>query len=266
MANPPHQTTKARRADYGLSFPSTEDEIINDIYVEEIPVIQNRHLTESEGSNPSASKIKKRKWGNPDPSAEVVALSPAQLQDFEKFPCDICDSSFPRMQNLRFHYTTHNVHHKLPQKNASGEPRKKKYALKSDLDAHQKKCGTKNYECNLCGSKYSRIDRFEIHKVKCRSEGPMPNEIMQISREKVSEVKDVPVPESSVSFGPSSPLSTNYIAQEFERCERFEIPEFNTLEQLQSRIQMSDSSQQHALDVDSYQEKSIWDLNYWDVI
>lgn len=43
----------------------TEDEIINDIYVEEIPVIQNRHLTESEGSNPSASKIKKRKWGNP---------------------------------------------------------------------------------------------------------------------------------------------------------------------------------------------------------
>lgn len=94
----------------------------------------------------------------------------------------------------------------------------------------------------------------------------MPNEIMQISREKVSEVKDVPVPESSVSFGSSSPLSTNYIAQEFERCERFEIPEFNTLEQLQSRIQMSDSSQQHALDVDSYQEKSIWDLNYWDVI
>lgn len=135
-----------------------------------------------------------------DPSAEVVALSPAQLQDFEKFPCDICDSSFPRMQNLRFHYTTHNVHHKLPQKNASGVPRKKvytcpdlncvhhnptralcnigaikkhynrkhteksltcdqclqKYALKSDLDAHQKKCGTKNYECNLCGSKYSR--------------------------------------------------------------------------------------------------------------
>ncbi|KAI4377529.1 hypothetical protein MLD38_015136 [Melastoma candidum] len=40
---------------------------------------------------------------NPDPDAEVVALSPRSLMGTNKFTCEVCNKGFRRDQNLQLH-------------------------------------------------------------------------------------------------------------------------------------------------------------------
>ncbi|KAL3849902.1 hypothetical protein ACJIZ3_011784 [Penstemon smallii] len=69
-------------------------------------------------ANPMLQKIKKKRNlpGNPDPDAEVVALSPESLLATNKFVCEICNKGFKRDQNLQLHRRGHNLPWKLKKK------------------------------------------------------------------------------------------------------------------------------------------------------
>ncbi|KAK1393603.1 hypothetical protein POM88_012659 [Heracleum sosnowskyi] len=139
------------------------------------------------------------------------------------------------------------------------------YALKADLNAHVKKCIARNYEWNHSGSQYSRIDGFEIHKAECQLQGPVSNELVHISKT-MSEVNDLQVPNIPTKFGPSRASSINNIDEGLRKCDGFETSNFIVPEPPQPIVQMPNSSQQNSLHVDFYQEKSIWELTYLDLL
>ncbi|VAH68499.1 unnamed protein product [Triticum turgidum subsp. durum] len=81
-------------------------------------------------SAPPATTTKKKKRclpGTPDPSAEVIALSPRTLMATNRFVCEICHKGFQRDQNLQLHRRGHNLPWKLRQRGAEGgaAPRKR---------------------------------------------------------------------------------------------------------------------------------------------
>ncbi|KAK1393431.1 hypothetical protein POM88_012487 [Heracleum sosnowskyi] len=214
------------------------DRVMENIFGDEIPRIQHHLVNEFKELSGTSSNKRKRSRGTPDPDARVIALSQDELLNSENYVCDLCPSSFSRLQNLQYHLRTHNIYY---------------------LDAHLKKCSTKNYECSRCGSKYPRIDGFEIHKAACQLQGPMSNELVHISRT-MSKVNDLQVPNLPTKFGPSSTSSINNINQHLRACDGFETSKFLVPEPLQPIIQMPNSSQQHSLHVDFCQEKSIWEF------
>lgn len=79
------------------------------------------------------------------------------------------------------------------------------------------------------------------------------------------EVNNVQVSKTSTKSRPSRTSSINNTEQSVIRRNRFETSEFIGSEQLQSIAQMSDSSQQHSLHVDSFGEKFIWELTDYDL-
>ncbi|XVE88711.1 hypothetical protein DITRI_Ditri19aG0090800 [Diplodiscus trichospermus] len=160
---------------------------------------------------PQTQPVKKRRNlpGNPDPDAEVIALSPKTLMAKNRFVCEICNKGFQRDQNLQLHRRGHNLPWKLKQR-INKEVRKKvyvcpepscvhhdpsralgdltgikkhfsrkhgekkwkcekcskRYAVQSDLKAHSKTCGTREYRCD-CGTLFSRRDSFITHRAFC---------------------------------------------------------------------------------------------------
>lgn len=73
-----------------------------------------------------AAKKKRNLPGTPDPTAEVVALSPTTLMATNRFVCEICNKGFQRDQNLQLHRRGHNLPWKLRQR-TSTEVRKRVY-------------------------------------------------------------------------------------------------------------------------------------------
>ncbi|KAJ6412269.1 hypothetical protein OIU84_005349 [Salix udensis] len=114
-------------------------------------------------------KKKRNLPGNPDPDAEVIALSPKTLLATNRFVCEICNKGFQRDQNLQLHRRGHNLPWKLKQRNSKEIKKKAKhgekkwkcekcskiYAVQSDWKAHSKTCGTREYRCD-CGTLFSR--------------------------------------------------------------------------------------------------------------
>ncbi|KAK3003295.1 hypothetical protein RJ639_018519 [Escallonia herrerae] len=74
----------------------------------------------SETPQQQPEKIKKKRNlpGNPDPDAEVIALSPKTLLATNRFVCEICNKGFQRDQNLQLHRRGHNLPWKLKQRNS----------------------------------------------------------------------------------------------------------------------------------------------------
>ncbi|KAF0923678.1 hypothetical protein E2562_006654 [Oryza meyeriana var. granulata] len=58
--------------------------------------------------------------GNPDPEAEVIALSPRALVATNRFVCEVCNKGFQRDQNLQLHRRGHNLPWKLRQRGGGG--------------------------------------------------------------------------------------------------------------------------------------------------
>ncbi|KAK1400508.1 hypothetical protein POM88_000113 [Heracleum sosnowskyi] len=143
----------------------------------------------------------------------------------------------------------HHLVNEYKQLSGTSSNKRKRSRGTPDLDAHLKKCSTKNYECSHCGSKYSRIDGFEIHKAACQLQGSVSNELVHISRT-MSEVYDLQVPNLPTKFGPSSTSSINNIDQRLRACDGFETSKFLVPEPPQPIIQMPNSSHQHSLHVD----------------
>ncbi|KAJ8537991.1 hypothetical protein K7X08_014531 [Anisodus acutangulus] len=128
-------------------------------------------------------KRKRNLPGNPDPEAEVIALSPKTLMATNRFVCEICNKGFQRDQNLQLHRRGHNLPWKLRQR-TSNEVTKRVYVCPEstcvyhdpsralgDLTGIKKhfsrKHGEKKFKCERCTKKYAVHSDWKAHMKTC---------------------------------------------------------------------------------------------------
>ncbi|KAF8696010.1 hypothetical protein HU200_036891 [Digitaria exilis] len=136
---------------------------------------------------PSSGNNKRKRSlpGNPDPDAEVVALSPATLMATNRFVCEICGKGFQRDQNLQLHRRGHNLPWKLKQRGAGKEAQRRKVYVcpeascvhhdparaLGDLTGIKKhffrKHGEKKWKCDKCSKKYAVHSDWKAHSKIC---------------------------------------------------------------------------------------------------
>lgn len=136
-------------------------------------------------SSQQPQKIKKRRNlpGNPDPDAEVVALSPNTLLATNRFICEICNKGFQRDQNLQLHRRGHNLPWKLKQKNTK-DNKKRAYVCPEPTCVHHnpsralgdltgikkhycRKHGEKKWKCEKCSKIYAVQSDWKAHAKTC---------------------------------------------------------------------------------------------------
>ncbi|KAF8117035.1 hypothetical protein N665_0012s0049 [Sinapis alba] len=135
--------------------------------------------------NSSAPPPKKRRNqpGNPNPDAEVVALSPKTLMATNRFICDVCKKGFQREQNLQLHRRGHNLPWKLKQKSTK-EAKRKVYLCPEPTCVHHepsralgdltgikkhyyRKHGEKKWKCDKCSKRYAVQSDWKAHSKTC---------------------------------------------------------------------------------------------------
>ncbi|MED6193029.1 Protein indeterminate-domain 7 [Stylosanthes scabra] len=136
---------------------------------------------------PPASQVNKKKRslpGNPDPDAEVIALSPKTLMATNRFLCEICGKGFQRDQNLQLHRRGHNLPWKLKQRAKTEVVRKKVYVCPEATCVHHdparalgdltgikkhfsRKHGEKKWKCEKCSKKYAVQSDWKAHSKTC---------------------------------------------------------------------------------------------------
>ncbi|KAK8475702.1 hypothetical protein V6N11_037460 [Hibiscus sabdariffa] len=132
----------------------------------------------------SPQQKKKRSLpGNPDPDAEVIALSPKTLMATNRFVCEICNKGFQRDQNLQLHRRGHNLPWKLKQRN-SKEMKKRAYVCPEPTCVHHHPCralgdltgikkhycrkhGEKKWKCQKCSKIYAVQSDWKAHTKAC---------------------------------------------------------------------------------------------------
>ncbi|PKA63628.1 Zinc finger protein MAGPIE [Apostasia shenzhenica] len=145
---------------------------------------QSSFISPNFNPNPPLPAKKKRNLpGNPDPEAEVVALSPKTLMATNRFICEICNKGFQRDQNLQLHRRGHNLPWKLKQR-SSKEVRKKVYICPEVTCVHHeptralgdltgikkhfsRKHGEKKWKCEKCSKKYAVQSDWKAHSKIC---------------------------------------------------------------------------------------------------
>ncbi|KAF0915984.1 hypothetical protein E2562_000617 [Oryza meyeriana var. granulata] len=140
----------------------------------------------SVSSHPAPPPAKKKRSlpGNPDPEAEVIALSPRTLMATNRYVCEICGKGFQRDQNLQLHRRGHNLPWKLKQRNPKEAVRKKVYVCPEagcvhhdparalgDLTGIKKhfsrKHGEKKWKCDKCSKRYAVHSDWKAHSKVC---------------------------------------------------------------------------------------------------
>ncbi|KFK31661.1 hypothetical protein AALP_AA6G142300 [Arabis alpina] len=133
--------------------------------------------------NPPLAKKKRNLPGNPDPEAEVIALSPKTLMATNRFLCEICGKGFQRDQNLQLHRRGHNLPWKLKQR-TSKEVIKRVYVCPEKTCVHHhssralgdltgikkhfcRKHGEKKWKCEKCAKKYAVLSDWKAHSKTC---------------------------------------------------------------------------------------------------
>ncbi|XP_047978886.1 protein indeterminate-domain 12-like, partial [Salvia hispanica] len=128
-------------------------------------------------------KKKRNPPGNPDPDAEVIALSPKTLMTANRFVCEICNKGFQRDQNLQLHRKGHNLPWKLKQRSTK-EARKRAYVCPEpsclyhhpsralgDLTGIKKhycrKHSEKKWKCEKCSKIYAVQSDWKAHSKNC---------------------------------------------------------------------------------------------------
>nr|XP_016482651.1 PREDICTED: protein indeterminate-domain 1-like isoform X3 [Nicotiana tabacum] len=128
-------------------------------------------------------KKKRNLPGNPDPEAEVIALSPKALMATNRFVCEICNKGFQRDQNLQLHRRGHNLPWKLRQR-TSKEVKKRVYVCPEATCIHHdpsralgdltgikkhfcRKHGEKKFKCERCTKKYAVQSDWKAHMKTC---------------------------------------------------------------------------------------------------
>ncbi|KAJ0238013.1 hypothetical protein HA466_0245210 [Hirschfeldia incana] len=136
-------------------------------------------------TNSSAPPPRKRRNqpGNPNPDAEVVALSPKTLMATNRFICDVCKKGFQREQNLQLHRRGHNLPWKLKQKSTK-EAKRKVYLCPEPTCVHHepsralgdltgikkhyyRKHGEKKWKCDKCSKRYAVQSDWKAHSKTC---------------------------------------------------------------------------------------------------
>ncbi|KAH7836884.1 hypothetical protein Vadar_006942 [Vaccinium darrowii] len=132
---------------------------------------------------PQPAKKKRNLPGNPDPTAEVIALSPTTLMATNRFVCEICNKGFQRDQNLQLHRRGHNLPWKLRQRTTT-EVRKRVYICPEPSCVHHnparalgdltgikkhfsRKHGEKKWKCEKCSKKYAVQSDWKAHHKTC---------------------------------------------------------------------------------------------------
>lgn len=135
-------------------------------------------------STPTANKRKRNMPGNPDPDAEVIALSPKSLMATNRFICEICNKGFQRDQNLQLHRRGHNLPWKLKQRSKLEVVKKKVYICPEKTCVHHdpsralgdltgikkhysRKHGEKKWKCEKCSKKYAVQSDWKAHSKIC---------------------------------------------------------------------------------------------------
>ncbi|CAN4098516.1 unnamed protein product [Withania somnifera] len=143
-----------------------------------------QHLVTPQNQNPQQIKRKRNEPGNPDPEAEVIALSPKTLVATNRFFCEICNKGFQRDQNLQLHKRGHNLPWKLKKKENKEVVRKKVYICPElscvhhdpsralgDLTGIKKhfsrKHGEKKWKCETCSKRYAVPSDCKAHSKTC---------------------------------------------------------------------------------------------------
>ncbi|KAJ6674203.1 PROTEIN INDETERMINATE-DOMAIN 7 [Salix viminalis] len=136
-----------------------------------------------DSTNQPPPKKKKSFPGNPDPDAEVIALSPNSLQATNRFICEICNKGFKRDQNLQLHRRGHNLPWKLKQR-TNKEVKKKVYVCPEITCVHHdpsralgdltgikkhfsRKHGEKKWKCEKCSKRYAVQSDWKAHSRIC---------------------------------------------------------------------------------------------------
>lgn len=139
--------------------------------------------TECDAGNPVVAKKRRNPPGNPDPSAEVVALSPRTLLATNRYICEVCHKGFQRDQNLQLHRRGHNLPWKLKQR-TSTEAMKRVYVCPEISCAHHdrsralgdltgikkhfsRKHGEKKWKCDKCLKRYAVQSDWKAHSKIC---------------------------------------------------------------------------------------------------
>ncbi|KAL1568689.1 protein indeterminate-domain 5, chloroplastic-like isoform X1 [Salvia divinorum] len=147
---------------------------------------QQQLLPSAAAAAPAAAPANKRRRnqpGNPNPDAEVIALSPKTLMATNRFVCEVCNKGFQREQNLQLHRRGHNLPWKLRQKSTK-EVRRKVYLCPEPSCVHHdparalgdltgikkhysRKHGEKKYKCEKCSKKYAVHSDWKAHSKTC---------------------------------------------------------------------------------------------------
>ncbi|XP_057800991.1 protein indeterminate-domain 12 [Salvia miltiorrhiza] len=141
-------------------------------------------MVQNSNAMPQMKAKKKRNLpGNPDPDAEVIALSPKTLMTANRFVCEICNKGFQRDQNLQLHRRGHNLPWKLKQR-SSKENRKRAYVCPEPSCLHHhpsralgdltgikkhycRKHGEKKWKCDKCSKIYAVQSDWKAHSKTC---------------------------------------------------------------------------------------------------
>ncbi|XP_065859681.1 protein indeterminate-domain 7-like [Euphorbia lathyris] len=141
-----------------------------------------KHQNQQQQQQPALKK-KRNLPGTPDPSAEVIALSPTTLMATNRFVCEICNKGFQRDQNLQLHRRGHNLPWKLRQRTTT-EVRKRVYICPEPTCVHHnparalgdltgikkhfsRKHGEKKWKCDKCSKKYAVQSDWKAHQKTC---------------------------------------------------------------------------------------------------
>ncbi|CAM0953030.1 unnamed protein product [Alopecurus aequalis] len=131
-----------------------------------------------------AAKKKRNQPGNPNPDAEVIALSPRSLMATNRFVCEVCSKGFQREQNLQLHRRGHNLPWKLKQKNPKDAARRRVYLCPEPTCVHHdpsralgdltgikkhycRKHGEKKWKCDKCAKRYAVQSDWKAHSKTC---------------------------------------------------------------------------------------------------
>ncbi|KAF5936085.1 hypothetical protein HYC85_027214 [Camellia sinensis] len=135
-------------------------------------------------NQPPLAKKKRNLPGNPDPEAEVMALSPKTLMATNRFICEICNKGFQRDQNLQLHRRGHNLPWKLKQRANKEVIKKKVYVCPEPTCVHHdpsralgdltgikkhfsRKHGEKKWKCEKCSKRYAVQSDWKAHSKIC---------------------------------------------------------------------------------------------------
>lgn len=133
-----------------------------------------------------SQKAKKKRSlpGNPDPDAEVIALSPKTLLATNRFVCEVCNKGFQRDQNLQLHRRGHNLLWKLKQRSNKDIIKKKAYVCPEPSCVHHhpsralgdltgikkhfcRKHGERKWKCEKCSKVYAVQSDWKAHSKTC---------------------------------------------------------------------------------------------------